>query len=253
LMLQAKEIAEDMGYVVLHMYIDCLFVQQEGFHRSLDFAPLMNAIEEKTGIPIALEGVFKWVAFPASKRDARVPVPNQYFGAFQACTEPCRSDGTIKYRGIELRRRDTTMWVRKIQLAALEILAQADTPEELAGYIPDVFALVERARRDLKAGRVPLEELIVRQKLSRVLDGYKSPSPAARAAMQLKAMGREIAPGQSVAFLFTRGGSEVHAWELGEALNPGRLDTKRYFKLLDRAIQTVLDPHRRSCVSERLL
>src|SRR5581483_6066150 len=112
LMLQAKEIAEDMGYVVLHMYIDCLFVQQEGFHRSLDFAPLMNAIEEKTGIPIALEGVFKWVAFPASKRDARVPVPNQYFGAFQACTEPCRSDGTIKYRGIELRRRDTTMWVR---------------------------------------------------------------------------------------------------------------------------------------------
>ncbi len=253
LMLQAKEIAEDMGFTVLHMYVDCLFVRQEGFHRSADFTPLMNAIEEKTGIPIALEGVFKWIAFPASKRDARVPVPNQYFGAFQACTEPCRSDGTIKYRGIELRRRDTTLWVRKIQLAALEILALANTPEEIADYLPDVFALVERARQDLRAGRVPLEELIVRQKLSRVLDGYKSPSPAARAAMQLKAKGREIAPGQSVEFLFTRGGSGVHAWELGEALDPGRLDTKRYFKLLDRALQTVLDPCGRSCVSDRLL
>jgi DNA polymerase II len=31
LMLQAKEVAEDMGFTVLHMYVDCLFVQQEGF------------------------------------------------------------------------------------------------------------------------------------------------------------------------------------------------------------------------------
>ncbi|MDL1944602.1 hypothetical protein FBQ99_19915 [Chloroflexi bacterium CFX2] len=245
LMLQAKEIGEDMGFTILHMYIDCLFVQQEGFHRPSDFTPLMNAIEEKTGIPIALEGVFKWVVFPASKRDARVPVPNQYFGAFR--------DGTIKYRGIELRRRDTTLWVRRIQLAVLEILAMAKKPEEIVEHVPDVFVLVERARRDLRAGRVPLEELIVRQKLSRVLEGYKSPSPAARAAMQLKAMGREIAPGQAVEFLFTRGGSGVHAWELGEALDPRRIDTVRYCRLLDRAIQTVLDPHRRSCVPERLL
>ncbi|MEP0807250.1 MAG: hypothetical protein HRF47_17345 [Chloroflexota bacterium] len=245
LMLQAKEVAEDMGFAILHMYIDCLFVRQEGFHRPADFMPLMNAIEEKTGIPIALEGVFKWIAFLSSKRDARVPIPNQYFGAFQ--------NGTLKYRGIELRRKDTTLWVRKIQLAALEILAGADSPEELVDYIPDVLELVERARRDLRAGRVPLEELIVRQKLSRVLDGYKSPSPAARAAMQLRARGREIAPGQSVQFLFTRGGSGVHAWKLGEALDPGRLDVKRYFKLLDRAMRTVLDPCKALYVPERLL
>lgn len=159
LMLQAKEVAEDMGFTILHMYVDCLFVQQEGFRRPSDFAPLMNAIEEKTGIPIALEGVFKWVAFLASKRDARVPVPNQYFGAFQ--------DGTLKYRGIELRRRDTTTWVRKIQLASLEILAQADTPQEFADLIPNVTALVERAKRELRFGRVPLGELIIRQRLSR--------------------------------------------------------------------------------------
>ena len=245
LLLQAKEVAEDMGFTILHMYIDCLFVQQEGFRRPADFTPLMNAIEEKTGTPIALEGVFKWVAFLSSKRDARVSVPNQYFGVFQ--------DGTIKFRGIELRRRDTTTWVRKIQLAVLEILAMAKTPEEIAEYVPNVFVLVERARRDLRAGRVPLEELIVRQRLSRVLEGYTSPSPAARAAMQLKARGREIAPGQAVEFLFTRGGSGVHAWELGEALDPGRIDTVRYCRLLDRAIRTVLDPCRRSCVSERLL
>lgn len=245
LMLQAKEVAEDMGFTILHMYVDCLFIQQEGFERPSDFTPLMNAIESKTGIPIALEGVFKWVAFLSSKRDARVPVPNQYFGAFL--------DGALKYRGIELRRRDTTTWVRKIQLAVLNILAQADTPEELTDYVSLAQTHIERAKRDLKAGRVPLEDLVVRQKFSRMLDGYKSPSPAARAALQLRAAGREMSPGQSVQFLFNRGAPGVHAWELAEGLDSGRLDIKRYCALLDRAMRTVLDPCKALCKPERLL
>ncbi len=245
LMLQAKEVAEDLGFTVLHMYVDCLFVQQEGFERPSDFTPLMDSIADRAGIPIALEGIFKWVAFLSSKRDARVPVPNQYFGAFL--------DGTLKYRGIELRRRDTTLWVRKIQLAALEILARADSPDELARHVPDVLSLVERAKRELSAGRVPLDELVVRQKLSRELDGYKSPSPAARAARQLQAAGRELAPGQSVQFIFTRGTPGVHAWELEEKPNPARVDTQRYSALLDRAIRTVLDPCKALCAPVQAL
>jgi len=245
LMLQAKEVAEDMGFIVLHMYVDCLFVQRAGFKQSADFIPLMGAIVDKTGIPIAMEGVFKWVAFLSSKRDARVPVPNQYFGAF--------IDGSIKYRGIELRRRDTTLWVRKIQLAVLEILAKADTTQEWAKRIPNVLAFVEHAKHNLKAGHVPQEELIVRQKLSRGLEEYKSPSPAARAALQLQAIGRQVAPGQSVQFLLTRGGCGVQAWELGDALDHRRLDTKRYCALLDRAIRTVLDPCKSQFTEKQLL
>ncbi len=243
LMLQAKEVAEDLGFTVLHMYVDCLFVQQEGYTRPADFTPLMNAIVNKTGIPIALEGVFKWVAFLASKKDARVPVPNQYFGAFL--------DGSLKFRGIELRRRDTTVWVRKVQLAVLEILARADTPQELAERVPDVLAFVEHCKSQLRAGRVPLEELIVRQRISRALEGYKSLSPAARAALQLQSIGRVISPGQSVHFVYTRSG--VQAWELGEALPADRVHTKRYCAMLDRAIRTVLDPVKSLLIPERLL
>jgi hypothetical protein len=43
-------------------------------------------------------------------------------------------------------------------------------------------------------------------------------------------------------FLYTRGRPGVHAWELPEALEPGRLDVNRYCALLDRAIRTVLEP-----------
>ena len=244
LMLQAKEVAEDMGFTVLHMYVDCLFVQQEGFCKPSDFTHLMDAIEERTGIPIALEGVFKWLVFPPSKRDARVPVPNQYFGAFQ--------DGSLKYRGIELRRRDTTTWVRKIQLKALEILAQADTPQEFAECIPEVMKVVGHAKWELQAGLVPLEELIIRQRLSRCIEDYKTPSPAARAAMQLHTQGRQFAPGQSMEFLFVRNAIGVHAWEMEEALDSAKLDIKRYYRLLDRAMQTILDPILSHMFTERL-
>ncbi|MCC7304184.1 hypothetical protein IT418_02095, partial [bacterium] len=117
---------------------------------------------------------------------------------------------------------------------------RANTPHEFADRVPDVIALVERGKRELKTGRVPLEELIVRQKLSRTLDGYKSPSPAARAAQQLQAIGRKIAPGQLVEFLFTKNGSAVHAWDLEERPHPDWLDIRQYNFLLDRAMRTIL-------------
>lgn len=89
LMLQSKEIAEDMGFTILHMYVDSLFVQKEGIREKHDFEPLLKAIHEQTRIPITLDGVYRWVCFLPSKRDARIPVPNRYFGVFQ--------DGSIKY------------------------------------------------------------------------------------------------------------------------------------------------------------
>jgi DNA polymerase elongation subunit (family B) len=113
--------------------------------------------------------------------------------------------------------------------------------------------LMEDAKRELRIGRVPLDELVIRQRLSQTIEAYKTPSPAAHAALQLQAHGRQFAPGQSLEFLFARNGTGVHAWELEEALDSGKLDTKRYYKLLDRAIQTVIDPCKPLLMPERLL
>ena len=71
LMLQAKEVAEDMGFEVLHMYVDSLFVQKEGLKEKQDFEPLLQAITEQTKIPIMMEGVYRWVCFPPSRQEMR--------------------------------------------------------------------------------------------------------------------------------------------------------------------------------------
>ncbi|MGD8406388.1 MAG: DNA polymerase domain-containing protein [Anaerolineales bacterium] len=167
LMMQAKEVAEDMGFEVLHMYIDCLFVRKDGLREQKDFSPLLEAIQAQIGIPIVLDGIYKWLVFPASKRDGRTPVPNRYFGAF--------TNGELKYRGVALRRHDTCRFVAETQLGVLKILAQTDHPEEL---VPQAYRYVERQVQRLKAGKVPLDDLRVAKKLSRELEAYRTPSPA---------------------------------------------------------------------------
>ena len=57
LMLQAKEVAEELGFEILHMYVDSLFVQKEGLKEKQDFEPLLQAITEQTKIPIMIEGI----------------------------------------------------------------------------------------------------------------------------------------------------------------------------------------------------
>ena len=226
LMLQAKETAEDLGFTVLHMYVDSLFVQKEGLKKKQDFEPLLRAITEQTKIPIMMEGIYRWVCFPPSKRDVRVSVPNRYFGVL--------NNGKVKYRGIEARRRDTPLWVKKIQLEVLSYLAKARSLDEVPKYLPEANDILNQAKRDLRNGHVPLEELVVIQSLSRAVEGYTSHSPAARAAMQLQAAGHTVAPGQFMRFVFIRGDERVRAWELG--IDARTVDIKRYCTLLNRAV-----------------
>jgi DNA polymerase elongation subunit (family B) len=88
--------------------------------------------------------------------------------------------------------------------------------------------------------RVPLEELLISQRLSRQLTEYSSPSPAAKAVWQMQADGKQVRPGQRVRFLYTRGEPGVQAWYATESTNISMVDSNRYKILLSRAIDTVV-------------
>jgi DNA polymerase elongation subunit (family B) len=89
---------------------------------------------------------------------------------------------------------------------------------------------------------VPLPELLASLKLSRELEQYRTPSPAARAALQLQKIGKEVRPGQRVRFLYLRGEPDVHAWDLPEEPDARRIDIAMYEKLMHRAAESVLLP-----------
>jgi DNA polymerase-2 len=233
-LLRAKETAEDADCTVLQLYVDGLWIGHPGWKDPGDFQAVIEAIHQRTGLPIALEGVYRWIAFLPSRQDSRVPVPNRYFGVFQ--------DGGLKVRGIEARRRDTPAWVAAAQMRVLEELARAPGREEVPARLPRALALLHAAWRDLLAGRVPLEDLTVSQRLSREISEYQARSPAARAALQLKRAGKVVRPGQRVRYLITRGEPGVHAWDLESEVDRRSLDHQRYLVLLHRAADTVLGP-----------
>lgn len=233
-LLIAKEAAEDMGFTVLHMYVDGLWVKQEGYNQPEQFTPLLDEISQRTGLSIALDGIYRWVTFMPSRLNSKVPVPNRYFGFFQ--------DGSFKVRGIDARRHDMPPFIVETQMDMLKILGKAETAAQLGEYIPQAQALLRRRINDLRRGRVPLDKLVMGQKLSRELKVYKAPSPAARALMQLQAAGKDKRPGQRVRFLYIRGGSGVWAWDLPEKPPKEAIDVEYYRELLWRAAETVLSP-----------
>ena len=157
-------------------------------------------------------------------------------------------------RGIEARRGDTPAFIAETQLQMLELLAGA---ERLPECLPAVLALLRQRVGELRRRKIPLEKLLVSQKLSRNLEEYRTPSPAARAVAQLQATGKSVRRGQHVRFLYTRGEPHTHtrlaletdvrAWDLPGAALPGAagfacVDTERYITLLLRAASTILQP-----------
>ena len=230
-MLRAKETAEEMGFEVLHMYVDGLWVKREGIQTKEAAHLLLDPIEQNTGLPIALEGCYKWIAFLPSKLDTRIPVPNRYFGVF--------TTNALKVRGIELRRHDTPPFIASLQENILAQLAKASRPELC---LSPIITTIRAQLHALKTGQVPLETLLVSQILSRELDAYRVLSPAARAAAQLAQHNMTRYPGQRIRFLFTRGEPGVFAWDSPTAPDPATIDTAHYTELTLRAAATILQP-----------
>jgi DNA polymerase II len=233
-LLTAKEVAEDMGYEVLHMYVDALWVRKQDTYCPDQLTPLLDAIVERTGLSIALDGLYRWIAFLPSKTDAKVSVPNRYFGIFQ--------DGSIKYRGIELRRRDMPTIVKDTQARIIKILTSATSKSQIPYLIHQAEEELQRNITRLMQRNIPMESLIISQKLSRDIETYKSPSPAARAAKQLQSVGKTKKPGQKVKFIFVRTPVRVHAWDMPEKPTMDMVDMARYKEMVLRAAKDVMRP-----------
>jgi DNA polymerase-2 len=233
-LLRAKEAAEDAGFIVLHMYVDGLWVKKKTGQTADFIDPLLEEIVARTGLPIALEGIYRWIAFLPSRLDDRVPVANRYFGLFQ--------DGSLKKRGIEVQRRDTTLFVAQIQEKILRRMAAVPSGQPLHNCLPTVLHLLSRTLSDLQEGNIPPRYLVVSQTLSKTLPEYRVPSPAARAAMQLEQAGKARRPGQRIKFVYTYGDPGVYAWDLPQPVDPRAIDVGRYTILMLRAAAAVLQP-----------
>lgn len=231
---RAKLIAEELGFEVLHLYVDSLFVSKQDATRE-DFHALAKAIEHETHLPMDFDGiVYPWFAFLATRANTNIGVANRFYGL--------SPDDEHKIRGIALRRRDTPLFVADAQMKVLDILAKEGDPTKLTELLPEILAVLQEQLAALKEGAVPLEELVVTQRLSRDPEKFSVLSPSAIVARQLKQYGRTVKRGQRIRFIYIAPAPGVWAWDFPTPPNPKTIDRIRYRELLIRAVQEILQP-----------
>src|SRR3989441_2449054 len=191
---QASALAEAHGFELVHGIVDSFWLRKPKATRE-EYEDLCTIIREKLGLPISFEGVYKWIVFLSSKIDSKVGVLNRYYGIFE--------DGTLKVRGIDLRRHDTPEIVRKCQEKMLKTFTEARDSGEFRLLIPRTLRVLEEFVFLLRERNVPLEDLVIVRNLSKNPDEYTHQVPQAIAARHLVAQGGSVHAGQQVSYILT--------------------------------------------------
>ncbi len=230
-LLVAKETAEARGYRVLHALVDSLYAQKEDATRE-DYESLSREIERRTGLPMAVEAVYRYVVFLPSKQSPEIPVPNRFF-----CVP---EEGEVKVRGLECRKHDTAPLVARMQREALEVLAEAHDFESYGRKLEEAREVLARYLSQLETGSVNLEQLVINRRLTRSPGDYRQASATAIAAKQLERSGVKLRPGENLQYIITNAEAElpddrVRAWTLWEGWHG--YDVKKYQEALRDAFE----------------
>ncbi|OVE77789.1 hypothetical protein BVX98_01835 [bacterium F11] len=229
-LLKAKEAAEEEGFHFLHAIIDSLWLSKKGICDE-DIERLRQKIEDRTGLPLGFEGRYRWIRFCPSRENARVGVPNRYFGAF--------INGDLKVRGIELRRHDTPPFIVDLQQALLAVMSKARGLVELERLQPKLEGIVESFRDRLRSGHVSPLELAISFRLSQEPSEYVHDTLSALAAKKCAASGVDIHPGEIIRYIVVQEKDAIKDWRivpLSFVEDHYEYDIRYYERLCDRAI-----------------
>ena len=245
---QAVAMAEAHGFQLVHGIVDSMWLRKPSATAE-EYEELCTEISRELNLPISFEGIYKWVVFLNSKIDPRVPVLNRYYGIFQ--------DGTVKVRGIDLRRHDTPGIVRQCQEEMLGVFSKANNSSEFKLLIPKALNVLERYAILLRKRKVPLEDLVIEKNLSKDLGEYTHKVPQAIAARHLVKEGGTVHAGQRVNYILTldwAGVPEKLALPPELADENTVYDSERYIDLLCSSATNLLLPmgHTTKCLRSML-
>ncbi len=234
--LQAKELAEARGFRFLHAIVDCMWLKKEGAGEA-DYEQLAAEVRTKVGIDISLDGIYNWILFPSSKMDPLIPTANHYVGWYR--------HNEIKIRGIEVRRRDTPVFIKRMQGEMLQLMGAARDVAGIEALVPALLAKAEEYVVLLRSGRADPLLLVVRRHISREADEYANRSASAEVTKALQEAGIRLAPGETIEYVIV----DATGKKKPEKARPLALysfdegyDIEAYTLMLLKAAETLLLP-----------
>ncbi len=210
ILIQTKDLAESMGFTVLHGIVDCLWVQG---------SPI-EALKEQVGITTGLAAEvehFDWIVF--------LPL-NDGFGAYNRYYGRL-SDGSMKVRGIAARRHDTPDYIRTMQQEMFGIMRTAQTAGELALVRDRVRQVYCRALQALP--QADPRTLAVSRRISRTRYAHRCLEGAAVNAY--RDAGVEAAPGMKISYVVR----DARRYQVDPDWAAGTFDIPYYRGLMEKA------------------
>lgn len=198
-LLIAKEMAEDRGYVFLHAMTDSLLlVKKDRTPFGMEeLAELTTAVGERTQVQLKIEGIFDWLVFPGSKIDPKIGVVNRYFGKFQ--------DGSLKVRGIFLRRKDIPSYIKQFQEEVLQSMQTCHTKKELVASRENLERIFDRYENRLRMGGVDPVDLLLRRTIGKNREDYKVQNASLQSLDSLVGEGMSVTAGEKIRYLVVYG------------------------------------------------
>ncbi len=134
-----------------------------------------------------------------------------------------RDNETLKITGFEAVRRNSTDLARETQEKVLQLVLHDKTKE--------AFDIIRSIVKDLKAGNIPLEKLVLKTQLTRDITKYTSIGPHVIVAQKMKAKGEPVQPGMLIHYIIGKGSGLVRdRAKIPEEVKKGDYDVDYYLK-----------------------
>ena len=210
ILIQTKDIADEMNFHVLHGIVDCLWLQGSPVDA------LKERIERETGLFLEVEH-FDWIVFlPLADGFGAY---NRYYGR--------QPDGSIKVRGIAARRHDTPEYVREMQRRMLEVMARAKTIAELEATREEVAGIFRETVNNLPVA--DSRQMVINRRISRLKYSHRCIEGAAVQAYRDHGIG--IAPGMKIQYVV----ADARQYRVEPAWCAKSIDLLFYRELIDKA------------------
>jgi DNA polymerase I len=226
-LMQTKDIAESMGFTVLHGIVDSLWVQGS------PVAALKERVDRETGLPAEVEH-FDWIVFLPMKDGTGAY--NRYYGRLE--------DGSVKVRGIAARRHDTPEYIRTMQRDMLAVMGRATSAAGLGPLFEEVRDVYRSALQRLP--RAGPEEMVINRRISRLTYTHRCLEGAAVEAHMRSGAG--VAPGMKIGYVVR----DARTYRVDTGWDAQEFDLLFYRALLDKAWEEIAYAFQKSDAPGRL-
>ena len=179
-------LAESNGLHPLYGDTDSLFLDDP---KDEQVRWLIRRVKEEFNLDLAVDKVFSICVLPRAMK--------AYFGV--------KKDGTPEIKGVMALKSNSPPFIRKVFMRCIKELVDVKNWAEFEEAKKRIQRVVDEAIEDLKAGRIPLEDLAYQVKLHESPDGRfitNEPMPQPyQCAVQLEDQGVKVAHGSLVSFV----------------------------------------------------